>query len=155
MNKTEENLLASAGLDHVGVVVRNLDKTIDYYQSLGIGPFEKRTIDALGDRTLFGKPASFTLKIATAPMGPIKLELIEPGEGAVLLKEFLENNGEGINHLGFLVDNLDRHKNKARMKGLEIILTIKLPKGAECAYVDTRHEAGGVIMELLRRAHSA
>lgn len=151
MNKIELDQLAFVKLDHVGVVVRDLDKTIEYYQSLGIGPFEKKTIDAPADRTLHGKSAHFKLKMATAPMGPIKLELIQPSDGATLQEEFLENSGEGINHLGFAVDNLDKEKAKLIMKGLKVILTIKLPTGAECAYFDTR-QVGGVIMELVKKA---
>lgn len=65
-----------------------MNKTIDDYQSLGIGPLEKRAIDAPEDRTLDGKLASFTLEIATALVGPIKLELIEPGEGQPSSRNF-------------------------------------------------------------------
>ena len=27
-------------IDHIGVIVRDMDKAIEYYQRLGIGPFE-------------------------------------------------------------------------------------------------------------------
>ena len=27
-------------VDHIGVVVRDIDKAVEYYESLGIGPFE-------------------------------------------------------------------------------------------------------------------
>jgi 4-hydroxyphenylpyruvate dioxygenase-like putative hemolysin len=154
LNKINQDKLPFEKFDHVGVLVRDLDKAIEYYQSLGIGPFEKRTIDALADKTMYGKPAHFKLKMATAPLGPIKIEIIEPSDGAILQQEFLENKGEGINHIAFAVDDLEKEKAKLMMKGLKVILTIKLPNGAECAYFDAR-QVGGVIIELVKKAQTA
>ena len=154
MNEIKQDKLPFEKFDHVGVVVRDLDKAIEYYQSLGMGPFEKRVIDTPADKTMYGKPADFKLKIATAPLGPIKLEIIEASDGAILQQEFLENKGEGINHIAFAVGDLEKEKATLMMKGLKVILTIKLPTGAECAYFDTRR-VGGVIMELVKKAQTA
>jgi len=154
VNEINQDKLPFEKFDHVGLVVKDLDKTIEYYQSLGIGPFEKRTIDTPADKTMYGEPTDFKLIIGTAPMGPIKLEIIQPSEGATLLEEFLESKGEGINHIAFAVEDLEKEKAKLMMKGLKVILTIKLPTGAECAYFDTR-QVGGVIMELVKKAQTA
>ena len=154
MNEINQDKSPFEKFDHVGVVVRDLDKAIEYYQSLGMGPFEKRTIDTPADKTMYGKPAGFKLKMAIAPLGPIRLEIIEASDGAILQQEFLENKGEGINHIAFAVGDLEKEKAKLMMKGLKVILTIKLPTGAECAYFDTR-QVGGVIMELVKKVQPA
>ena len=140
---------AFSKIDHVGVVVRNLDKAIDYYQSLGLGPFRQKDISVLTDKKMYGKPTDFELKMATAQMGPIMIELIQPVEEAPVQEEFLESKGEGINHIAFSVDDLDKEEAKLVEKGLEVILSVRRTTGGGGSYFDTR-EVGGVIMELIQ-----
>jgi len=136
-------------IDHVGVVIRDMDKAIEFYQSLGIGPFEQRETDTLTDKMMYGKPADFKLKIATAHLGSIDIELIQPVEGAHVHEEFLESKGEGIHHVAFSVDDIDKETAKLVDKGLKVILSARRPTGGG-AYFDTR-KVGGVIFELIQR----
>jgi len=69
-------------LTHVGIVVKDIDKAIDYYRSVfGIGPFRKMEIPVTKGE-LRGKPYHPTLKLAFAPLGDFQLELMkaEPGK---------------------------------------------------------------------------
>ena len=136
-------------LEHMGVVVRDLDKAIEYYQSLGIGPFEVIATDTITDKTMYGKPMNWKMKAAIAQMGPIKFELIEPVEDAPLWEEFLERGGEGINHLAFVVDDCAKETAKLTNKGLKVVQTARFESGGSCAFFDTR-EVGGVIIELIQ-----
>lgn len=110
------------------VVVRDLDEAVDYYQSLGIGPFGT---EFLIDRaTLYtdlkvSRPGDMTakLKFKTVQMGPIKFELIQPIEGNSFQKEFLDTRGEGVVNLSFNVDNLEEEMAKLIKEGIPVILS--------------------------------
>jgi len=129
-------------LDHVGVVVKNLEKAIAYYQSMGIGPFVPNPSGLATDRKLYGKPANIRVKGAIAQMGPIKFELMQPVKGMSLQREFLLSKGEGINHISFIVENIGKEVAKMEKKGFKVISSGNHPSGS-FAYLDT-HKKGGV-----------
>ncbi len=134
-------------LAHVGVVVRDMDKTVEYYQSLGIatkiGP--ERTADSL-DAMVYGKPAApCKIKIRAVQIGPLELLLNQPVEGESRQKDFLDSRGEGINHIAFTVDDLDSERTKLVEKGIPVMYEIK-----GNAYFDTR-KFGNVVVQLLQR----
>ena len=71
-------------------MVKDLDKTIEYFSSLGIGPFEPLQRPPMVERRVRGKPADYKLKIALAQLGQIQLELIQPVQGECVQNEFLD-----------------------------------------------------------------
>ena len=78
--------------DHVGIIVEDMDKAIEYFQSLGIGPFEPLNITAT-DRVVYGKPAPDVHNMTrVANIGSIQFELLQPVSGESVQKEFLEKN---------------------------------------------------------------
>jgi methylmalonyl-CoA/ethylmalonyl-CoA epimerase len=90
-------------LHHIGVVVRDMDKAIAHFESMGFGPFQFSegvrtfTIDFTGE--LHGEPAEWKVKISNAKIGDIELELLEPDERPSALRETLDATGEGIHHI--------------------------------------------------------
>ena len=136
-------------VDQVGVMVRNMDKAIEYFQSLGIGPFEPLNVTAI-DRKVYGKPADDVHNLArAAQLGPIQFELLQPISGESVQKEFLEKHGEGINHLAFFVDDIDKEVAKLEEKGFESISSGKFAEGGGFAYLDT-DKVGGIMFELIQ-----
>lgn len=137
--------------DHIGIVVRDLDKAVAYYESIGIGPFIPRKMTTPEEMSVYGKPTpKFMVKIAFASVGPINIELVQPVEQAVLQDEFLKTKGEGINHVGFVTDNLKRENEKLNKKGIEIVLSSNRANGSAASYYDTR-KVGGVLLEFIQR----
>ncbi len=137
---------------HVGVVVRDMDKAIEYYQSLGIFTFLPEIMldsSTFADYKVYGKTPSTVQKarIRFAEVGPCVFELISPIEGESIYKEFLNNKGEGIHHLGFRVDDLDGEVAKLRQKDIPILMSGRRPGGAGFTYFDTR-KVGNAIIEL-------
>ncbi len=137
-------------LAHVGVVVRDMDKTVEYYQSLGIatkiGPERTQDNKSL-DAMVYGKPADpkYKIKIRAVQIGPLELLLNQPVEGESRQKDFLDSRGEGINHIAFTVDDLDSERTKLVEKGIPVMYEIK-----GNAYFDTR-KFGNVVVQLLQR----
>ena len=70
-------------------------------------------------------------------------------EGKTIQSEFLERNGEGVHHLGFLVDDLDAEIAKYEERGFNVIQRYDTPqKGVSFAFLDT-DKVGGIVFELV------
>jgi len=140
-------------IKQVGIVVKDINKAVDYYSSLGIGPF--RTLPSgnapvYTDKKLRGKEAEFTMEIRLAQVGEVELELIQPLEGESIYKEFLEEKGEGLHHLGFFVDDIDEEEARLAKQGIKALASGRRPGGG-FTYFET-DRIGGVIMELIQRS---
>ncbi len=132
----------------VGVVVRDMDQAVRYYEALGIGPFEspKGTAPIL-ERQVYGKPdPDGKNRIRKTQMGSVELELVQPISGKSVQGEFLEKHGEGVNHLGFLVDQLDLEVARLLEKGFRVISRGELAEGQAVADPG-REKVGGVVGE--------
>lgn len=141
-----------AKIDQIGVVVNDLDKAIKHYESLGIGPFQP-LIPTYTNRVLWGKPVvpidSVKIKIAVARLGPVEIELIQPIEGDSHWKRFLDTKGEGIQHLGFFCDDVDREEAKIAKRGFNIIYSSRRVEGGGACYFETG--VGDIVLELIDR----
>lgn len=136
-------------VDQIGVIVKDLDKTVEYYESLGIGPFKSLKL-TYTERKLRGKPADdIKINMKVAQMGPIQLELVQPVAGESLPKEFLESRGEGVNHLGFFVDDIDKEVAKLEKKGHKVVFRTRFQGGGGTAHFDT-DRIGGITLELIQ-----
>ena len=124
-------------LHHVGVAIRDADKALEYYQSLGIVTGEPKVRG--GD----------SFKLINAQIGSIVFELIQPVHGESPQKEFINSRGEGIDHIGFTVDDLDKETAKLAEKGVSVIISGRFQTGGGYAYFDTR-KVGNVIIELIQ-----
>jgi len=140
---------------HVSVVVRDMEKAIKFYQSLGIGPFPPllgpQGKVPLADKTLQGKPAEWELDLrhAEGGVGDLTFEVIQPLEGDTPVKEFLEKKGEGIQHIGFFVDDIEQETVKMAEKGFKITQSAETPT-VKWAYFGT-DAVGGFSIELMQK----
>jgi len=150
MNRGERSPFSS--VHQIGVIVRDMDKAVAFYEDLGIGPFKLPKGPApIFDRQVYGKPApDVKNRISTTQMGAVQLELVQPVSGKSLQMEFLGKHEEGVNHLAFLVDDLDREVAKLVQKRFRVISSGKTSQSA-FAYFDT-DKVGGVIFELIQQA---
>jgi 4-hydroxyphenylpyruvate dioxygenase-like putative hemolysin len=149
-NKTGEKSPFSK-IGQIGVVVRNMNEAVAYYSSLGLGPFEALNVSRY-DRRVHGKPGGDEHKnlLRVTQAGNVEFELIQPVSGNSIQKQFLEQKGEGINHLGFFVDDLEAEVAKLVKKGFKVINSVKYVGGGGVAYLDT-DRIGGVCFELIQR----
>src|SRR5512135_996868 len=96
---------------HIGVVVKDIERVIEYYSPVfGIGPFEIYDFRPHKAWVRGHEVKPFELRIATAAVGPANLELIQVVRGAPPHRDFLKVHGEGLQHLGFYVENYDEWK---------------------------------------------
>ena len=139
---------------HVAVIVKDMNQAIEHYKSLGIGPFPTFIGPSgptpLTEKMVNGKPVDYSIDLrhADSGVGDLCFELIEPLEGETPVKEFLGEKGEGIHHIGFTVDDIDRETTKMAEKGYKVTQSGVTP-GARWAYFDT-DALGGVVIELIQ-----
>ncbi len=142
---------------HVAVVVWDMDKAVEYYQSLGIATFQPEFM--LDSSTyvdysykVYGKTPDTIDKtrMRFVQIGSFQIELIQPVEGEPIYKEFLNSKGEGAHHIAFTVDDLDEETAKLVEKGIIIITRAKLSIGVGFAYFDTG-KVGNLITELIQQ----
>ena len=69
-------------LVHVGVVVRDIEKTVERLESLGIGPFAEPPLPPVEASIYYrGKQSHSEVKILQTKIGEIELELFQPVSG--------------------------------------------------------------------------
>jgi methylmalonyl-CoA/ethylmalonyl-CoA epimerase len=132
----------------VGVVVKDMEKTIERLTSLGFGPFESKIFPPDARQWFRGQPMNAKFKIFATQIGPIEFELIQPVEGKSPHREFLNRKGEGIQHIAFAIKDLDEEVNKLTRKGCKVELKANL-QDANVAYMDL--DIGGLVVELIQK----
>ena len=143
-----------ANVHQIGVIVANMDEAVAFYEELGIGPFQELKGTATIERQVYGKPApDVSNRVSTAQMGAVQFEIVQPISGRSVQREYLERRGEGVNHLGFLVDHLDEEVAQLTEKGFQVISSGKTIDGGASAYLST-DKIGGVIFELIQEARN-
>ena len=137
----------------VGIVVRDVEKTVERLTSLGIGPFNQMNLSPDREEWFRDKRMYAEFKIYGARIGDIQIELIQPLSGKSPHKEFLETKGEGIQHIACAVEDVQKEVDKLTSQGADVLLRAKFPGGGGVAYMDLA--AGGLIIELIQRRNQA
>ena len=133
----------------VGLVVRDVEKTVETLTALGIGPFNRMALSPEREEWFRGERMYAEFKIYGAMIGDVQIELIQPLSGDSPHKEFLESKGEGIQHIACAVEDVQKEVEKLTGKGASVLLRAKFPGGRGVAYMDLG--AGGLIIELIQR----
>lgn len=95
-------------LDHVGIVVNNLDESISLYEEiLGVKPISVRDVPTQSVRAAFFEAGN-----------GVVVELIEPLNSNSGVYRFLQKRGQGIHHICFEVDRVDDELKEMAEKGI-------------------------------------
>ncbi len=137
-------------LAHISIAVKDMQESVAYYESLGIGPFREPANHVFPVKTLRGVPLDAEVVIREAPLGPVTLQLVQHIRGDHVVKEFIDRKGGGVYHLGFLVDDVDGHENGMRDRGIGVIQRGRRRDGTGYTYFDTEDKAG-VVLEIKER----
>ena len=132
----------------VGVVVKDLDKTIEHLTALGFGPFRVRTVFH-PSAMVRGKKVSYQVRLGLSQQGPVQLELIEYQSGTTIHEEFLREKGEGLHHIQFRVPDIKATVDKFTKKGIDVLLEDNFVGGGGLAYLGT-DKIGGILMEFVQ-----
>jgi methylmalonyl-CoA/ethylmalonyl-CoA epimerase len=134
-------------LHHISIVVRDVEKTQKFYESIGIGPWvDYPPMKAYVKINVPDENGFYNLKIKCAQIGPVQLQLIEPGEGESLYKDHLRKKGEGVYHIGFEVDDISAADAKIEAMGLKMLSSGRRENGSGFSYLETASQAGVVLL---------
>ena len=123
---------------HLGIVVKDLDAALGLFT--GALPLDLvHTEDYQG------------MKIGFIPVGESSIELLQDVSGSSSIKKFLDNNGEGIHHIAFEVDDIEQAVLELKEKGIKLI-DEKPRAGAHGMSVAFMHPKAthGILMELVQ-----
>tara|TARA_A100001037_G_scaffold64782_1_gene56883 strand:+ start:639 stop:1553 length:915 start_codon:yes stop_codon:yes gene_type:complete len=113
----------------VGILIKDLKNTFDYYLDLGFSEIPNP------------KNINYpNLQSNQVKVGPIIFEFFEPSESHSIHNEILMERGEGISDLVFLVDDLEAEKIKLLNRGTNL-----LDSNETFAIFDTRKEGNTLI----------
>lgn len=95
---------------HVGIVVRNVDQAMRFYgETLGLALHRDEIIDDQGVRAVL------------LALGDSEIELLQPVAPDSGVARYLESRGEGLHHICFQVDDLDRDLQALKDNDVELI----------------------------------
>jgi catechol 2,3-dioxygenase-like lactoylglutathione lyase family enzyme len=144
------------GVAQIAFVVRDLDRTVEaYWKIFGIGPWHFYTYGRplVTHMTYHGQPVDYRMRLALSYFGPMRIELIELGEGPTVYADFVARHGYGIQHLGLLVDDMAAAIAQAEAAGIPMIMDgagFGVDGDGHYAYLDTE-ELFGTTLELIQR----
>ncbi len=142
---------------HMAIIVRDMDQAVEYYQSLGIATFQDEFMldsSTYTDYKVYGKTPDIIDKtrMRFLQIGSFRLELVQPLAGEPIYNEFLKSTGEGVHHIAYIVDDLEKETAELVKKGIPVITRVyRGASGAGFAYFDMRKD-GKIIIELIQRA---
>ena len=129
-------------IEHIGIAVKDLKKSEKLFEKLlGEKPYKTEEVKSEGVVTSFFKVADQ------------KVELLHAASEDSSISKFIEKRNEGIHHLAFHVDNVEKEVERLQGLGFEFISPIP-KKGADNKMIVFLHPrtTNGVLIELCEEA---
>jgi methylmalonyl-CoA/ethylmalonyl-CoA epimerase len=125
-------------IEHIGIAVKNLDKSNELFAKLfGKSHYKTESVSSESVSTSFFM------------IGETKVELLEATDENSAISKFIEKKGEGIHHIAYEVDDIEKEMNRLKGEGFELIH--QAPKdGADNKRICFLHpkSTNGVLVEL-------
>lgn len=142
-----EPLLEGARLYHVGIAVRSIEDAIGQLAGMGMAATPVFELDV--PSMYRGAETRAGVKAAFIQSGPIAIELVQPAGGKSPIATFLEERGEGVQHFGYYVPDLEAALGRAEALGIEADWLVSDEHGPAVAYLSPG-ALFGVSIELVR-----
>jgi methylmalonyl-CoA/ethylmalonyl-CoA epimerase len=125
-------------VEHIGIAVRELEKSIPLFEQLLNTPCYKTE-----------EVTSEAVKTAFFQLSESKIELLEATGTGSAISKFIDKKGEGIHHIAFEVDNIEAEMKRLSALGFDLLN--ETPKeGADNKLICFLHpkSTNGVLIEL-------
>jgi methylmalonyl-CoA/ethylmalonyl-CoA epimerase len=124
-------------LDHLGCMVKDVNKAVILYLELGYD-VQVRNVPGMPTIGLVRKGGGITIQLHTP-----EASIVSKGD------VWFKNHGEGINHIGFAVDNIEEAVAEMKKKGYTLLGDIGFTPNGPCAFIETRGP-GDIVIELMQ-----
>ena len=125
-------------IEHLGIAVKDIKKSNELFANLfGVPHYKIEEVESEGVKTSFFN------------IGPNKIELLEATKPDSPIAKFIEKKGEGIHHIAFDVDDIEKEIKRLKKCGFTVLN--ETPKrGADNKIVAFLHPktSNGVLIEL-------
>lgn len=128
-------------IDHIGIAVKSIEKASELFNNiLGLKVAGEELVEEQ------------KVKVAFLPLGDSELELLESTSPDGPIARFIEKKGEGIQHIAFRVDNIEKVLEKLKEEEV-MLIDEKLRYGAGGAKIAFLHpkSTNGILIELCER----
>ena len=128
-------------IEHIGIAVKNIEEAKKYYEDvLGLKCYAMEEV------------ADQKVKTAFLMVGQTKIELLESTSPDGSIGKFIEKRGEGIHHIAFAVEGLQKSLEELKSKQI-ILIDEEGRKGAEGLNIAFLHPKStfGVLTELCEK----
>jgi methylmalonyl-CoA/ethylmalonyl-CoA epimerase len=125
-------------IEHIGIAVKDLDASNELFSALfGKKHYKIEDVESEGVKTSFFQS------------GPNKIELLQATNESSPIAKFIEKKGEGIHHIAFAVENIEKEVKRLTKKGFQILNNVP-KKGADNKLIVFLHpkSTNGVLIEL-------
>lgn len=132
-------------IEHIGIAVKNISAAVKLFETLLDTPsYKTEAVESEKVTTAFFK------------MGESKIELLEATTPESAIAKFVEKRGEGLHHIAFEVENIEKEMVRLKEKGFEL-LREKPFRGADNKLVCFIHpkSCNGVLVELCQEIKTA
>jgi len=128
-------------VDHIGIAVRSLEETLPFYTNdLGLTCLAIENVP------------SEHVKVAFLDATNVRIELLEPTNPNSSIAKFIERRGEGIHHIAFKVESIEKRITDFKNKGIQMLNEV--PKegaaGAMIAFIHPK-SSHGVLYEICEK----
>ena len=125
-------------IEHIGIAVKDLETSNKVFEALfGKEPYKTEFVESEHVITSFFKS------------GPNKIELLQATEDNSPIAKFIEKRGEGIHHIAFAVDDIEKEIKRLKKSGF-VLINETPKKGADNKLIVFLHpkSTNGVLIEL-------
>ena len=125
-----------ARIDHLGIAVSSIAQARRLYEALGLSVLEDPEEDE-------------GVHSVMIPLGESRLRLLEALDEDTTLAKFLEQHGEGLNHMALHVDDISAAFEDLKQAGIQLISDeIEIGAGGRLHFLVHPSAANGVLLEI-------
>ncbi|MBN2073864.1 MAG: VOC family protein [Actinobacteria bacterium] len=131
-------------IHQIGLVVENVKETLkNYTKNYGIGPWNVWEFNSgmVEDMEVRGKKVNYRMMVATCKSFNVDWEIIQPMDDKSIYSGFLEQTGEGLQHINYVVRDYDHAIKHLKNMGVEISQYGNLLGKHIYVYFDTEKDA--------------
>ncbi len=128
-------------LEHIGIAVKSIEEHLMIWR------------DVFGFRVeMIREIPEQKVKVAMLDAGTLTIELLEPLTTDSTIQKFIERRGEGLHHLSFEVDDIEKKIEEFKNQNLKMIDEVPR-KGAHASKIAFIHPSsvGSVLIELSQK----
>lgn len=125
-------------IDHIGIAVKDLEKSLPVFENLLKSKCYKKEL-----------VASENVLTAFIQAGTSKIELLESAAEGSVVEKFIQKKGEGFHHIAFEVENIYEEMKRLKAEGFEL-LSDSPKQGADNKLIFFIHprSTNGILVEI-------